>query len=274
MPVPVCDLDSSNEPAEIMSPSPKKVRNDDCYLEDSVGLNQSNSSKDMPENNFDAFEYSSPNATLTASTASPVLSPTSTTSQVATELVHQSGQTFLDISPVATSSPVQPLGIKFPVTLYSNKPNPAWFQHYPWLEYSIRKDACFCFPCCIFGSDGAVLASRPEKTFTEVGFKDWKHAMGKDGTLKGHNDSLYHKHAVVAWEQFNKKGASIIDQMGENRQEEVQKNWYYIKTLCAKFCYYVVIKELHFVGTEKMKLLKIKEISLIFSNWLQTMMRL
>ena len=122
VPVPVCDLDSSNEPAEIMSPSPKKVRNDDCYLEDSVGLNQSNSSKDMPENNSDAFEYSSPNATLTASTASPVLSPTSITSQVATELVHQSGQTFLDISPVATSSPVQPLGIKFPVTLYSNKP--------------------------------------------------------------------------------------------------------------------------------------------------------
>ena len=33
--------------------------------------------------------------------------------------------------------------------------------------------------------------------------------MGKYGILKGHNDSLYHKHAVVAWEQFNKKGASI-----------------------------------------------------------------
>ena len=119
---------------------------------------------------------------------------------------------------------VQPLGIQFPVTLYSNKPrsfNPVWFQHYPWLEHSIRKDACSCFPCHMFGSDGAILASRPEKTFTEVDFKDWKQATGKDGILKGHNNSLYHKQAVVAWEQFNKMGTSIVDQMGGDRQEQV-----------------------------------------------------
>jgi len=73
----------------------------------------------------------------------------------------------------------------------------------------------------MFGSDGAILASRPEKTFTEVDFKDWKQATGKDGILKGHNNSLYHKQAVVAWEQFNKMGTSIVDQMGGDRQEQV-----------------------------------------------------
>lgn len=84
----------------------------------------------------------------------------------------------------------------------------------------------------MFGSDGAILASRPEKAFTEVGFRDWKHAMGKDGILKGHSDSLHHKQAVVAWKQFNKVETSIVDHMGGNRQEQLQKNRHYIKTLC------------------------------------------
>jgi len=140
VPVPVCDFD----------PSPKKVRNDDCYLEDSGGLNQSNSS-----------------------TESHVLP---STSQVTTELVHQSSENCLDIAPVATSSPVQLLGIKFPVTLYSNKPtsfNPVWYQHYPWFEYSIRKDAYFCFPCHMLGSDGAMLRKFLRKLVFKTGSMRW-----------------------------------------------------------------------------------------------------
>jgi len=39
--------------------------------------------------------------------------------------------------------------------------------------------------------------------------------MGKDGILKDYNYSLYHKQAVIAWEQFNKMGALVVDQMWE-----------------------------------------------------------
>ena len=48
--------------------------------------------------------------------------------------------------------PVQPVNIKYPSTVISGKPrsfNPAWYSVYPWLEYSIRMDACYCYSCCL-----------------------------------------------------------------------------------------------------------------------------
>ena len=134
-----------------------------------------------------------------------------------------------DIAVVATSLPVQPSNIKrYPVTLYSNKPrslNPEWFKLYPWLEYSVKQDACFCYPCRMFGSSGGMSASRPEKVFTVLGFKDWKHATGKNGILKGNDNSHSHKQAVVAWKEFKKT-------LLMHWEELVKKNCHYLKTLC------------------------------------------
>ena len=79
---------------------------------------------------------------------------------------------------------------------------------------------------------GGVSTSRPEKTFTVLGFKDWKHATGKDGILKGHDNSHSHKQAAVAWTEFQKMNSSIVDTLGGARQELIQKNRHYLKTLC------------------------------------------
>ena len=70
-----------------------------------------------------------------------------------------------------------------------------------------------------------------EKAFTILGFKDWKHAAGKDVILKGHDNSHSHKQAVVAWKEFNKMDSSIIDTLRGARQEQVKKNHHYLKTL-------------------------------------------
>ena len=140
-----------------------------------------------------------------------------------------------DIAAVATDSPVQPINIRYPVTLYSNKPrsfNPDWFKLYPWLEYSVKEDACFCFPCRMFGGSGGVSTSRPHKTFTEIGFKSWKHATGKDGILKGHDESYSHKSALIAWNEFKRQPSSVVDQMGGNRQQHIVRNRHYLKTVC------------------------------------------
>ena len=112
-----------------------------------------------------------------------------------------------DIAAVATSLPIQPTNVRYPVTLYSNKPrsfNPEWFKLYPWLEYSVKQDACFCFLCHMFGSNGGMSTSKPEKAFTVLGFKDWKHATGKNGILKSHDNSHSHKQAVVVWKDLRK----------------------------------------------------------------------
>ena len=79
---------------------------------------------------------------------------------------------------------------------------------------------------------GSKSLGRPEKAFTVSGFKDWKHATGKSGILKGHDSSQSHKQAVVAWKEFKKMDSSIIDSLGGNRREQVKKNRHYMITLC------------------------------------------
>uniref|UniRef100_A0A1X7SZ39 TTF-type domain-containing protein n=1 Tax=Amphimedon queenslandica TaxID=400682 RepID=A0A1X7SZ39_AMPQE len=48
----------------------------------------------------------------------------------------------------------------------------SWYTDYSWLEYSIERDAVYCFPCRFFG-----IAA--DQSLTRVGFSDWKHARGK-----------------------------------------------------------------------------------------------
>ncbi|KAH7688594.1 P-loop containing nucleoside triphosphate hydrolase protein [Dioscorea alata] len=52
-----------------------------------------------------------------------------------------------------TRGPCQPIGHKFPQKDYSKQKRSfqdAWFKQHPWLEYSITKDAAFCFWCYLF----------------------------------------------------------------------------------------------------------------------------
>lgn len=150
-----------------------------------------------------------------------------------------------DIAPAITFSPVQPIDFEFPVTHFSKKPrsfNASWFLTHPWLEYSVKHDAGFCYPCRLFGSGGAP-SSRPEKTFTTIGFKDWKHATGKHGILACHANCYSHKQAVVSWNQYKlnlKQGTLISEQLSSARADQIGENRHYIKTvaeillLCSK----------------------------------------
>ena len=146
-----------------------------------------------------------------------------------------------DIAQSPAFPPVQPKHVRFPVTIYSNRTrsfSPTWYHTYGWLEYSVELDACFCYPCRLFGSGGGSFSSRPEATFITTGFKDSKHATGKNGILVGHNNCISHKQAIVAWRQFqhhSKQGTSISEQLGNTRTDLFQKNCHYIKTI-ADYC--------------------------------------
>ena len=133
-----------------------------------------------------------------------------------------------DIAGSASYSPVQPVHCTFPVTYVSGKArsfNPEWFRQYEWLEHSVHKDAAFCYLCRLFGSP-SVCTSRPERAFTQVGFRDWKHATGAKGALMVHHNCLSHKESVIAWQQFkaSSKSGSIADQLGTLRAEQIKRN--------------------------------------------------
>ena len=151
-----------------------------------------------------------------------------------------------DIAVSPQHSPVQPVSIVFPVSSFSGKErsfNPAWFRSYKWLEYSVKCNACFCYPCHLFGSSGGGSSSRPVQVFTMTGFRDWKHATGKKGSLAVHDTCSSHRQAVVAWDMYIKTantGLTVADQLGNQRAELVRKNRHYIKSivevlmLCAR----------------------------------------
>ena len=139
-----------------------------------------------------------------------------------------------NIASTPACSPVQPTGITFPATLISGESrffNPSWCTTYPWLEYSTERDACYSYSCRLFGCG---TGSKCEKTFTIVGFRDWKHATGKSGVLYKHDISFAHRQSVAAWNQYKSNTQhqhSIAEQLGMAREEQIRKNQHYIKTL-------------------------------------------
>ena len=98
----------------------------------------------------------------------------------------------------------------------------------------MSRDACFCYPCCLFGASSGLGLGRPEMAFTVSGFRDWKHATGKSGILSCHNNCLSHKQAIVAWSQYRLnvlQGTTISERLGSIRAQQIDSNRHYLKTI-------------------------------------------
>lgn len=86
--------------------------------------------------------------------------------------------TITDIANGIEDHPVQPHNHRFPNTYSNNKSrsfNPFWFDKHIWLEYSIARDAAFCYACRFFSNS----SRRSEDSFVATGYKNWKNATGK-----------------------------------------------------------------------------------------------
>ena len=76
--------------------------------------------------------------------------------------------------------------------------------------------------------------SRPEMTFTTKGFRDWKHATGKNGTLASHDSCLAHKQAMIAWNQYKvytQMGTTLSEPINSSKAKTIEKTRHYLKTL-------------------------------------------
>ena len=136
----------------------------------------------------------------------------------------------VDIAVGPGSSPVQPRNIEFPSTSFSGKSrsfNSNWYSDYRWLEYSVSRDAAYCFPCRFFTTG----TGKTEKTFTLNGFCGWKHASGKKGVLQIHDKCAIHRGAMLAWEESKcntSRGTSIAYRLEAGRLQEIQSNRHYL----------------------------------------------
>ena len=90
-----------------------------------------------------------------------------------------------------TKGPCQPVLNDFPLSYFSEKPRrfrSEWYVGRKWLEYSIDKDAAFCFYCYLFrwqdvGKEGG------GETFVTKGVKLWNQVAKLDSHVVGVNNA-------------------------------------------------------------------------------------
>ena len=88
----------------------------------------------------------------------------------------------------------QPPVHDYPVSYFFGKPRrfrSEWYINRKWLEYSIDKDAAFCFYCYLFGQD--VGKQEGGETFVMKGFKLWNQVVKLDshvGVNSAHNQAV------------------------------------------------------------------------------------
>ncbi|XP_022852717.1 zinc finger MYM-type protein 5-like [Olea europaea var. sylvestris] len=99
--------------------------------------------------------------------------------------------------------PCQPRNHEFPPTRMANKDRRfcvSWYNEHPsWLEYSIAKDAVFCFYCYLFSSSGG--------SFVNGGFSNWKRKEIIRKHVGASNSA--HNQARVQYESFKNQEQSI-----------------------------------------------------------------
>ena len=148
------------------------------------------------------------------------------------------------------NSPSQPCLKKFPTTMCGaalRSFNSSWYKGRPWLEYSIEKDAAYCFPCRVFGVNAS------STTFSVEGFHDWKHALDgwneldnlKDTNkkkLKGfakHVTSSWHIHNLAAWKDRECRESSgltiesVVSKLNDDNAKWVEVIFHVIRHLAA-----------------------------------------
>lgn len=140
-----------------------------------------------------------------------------------------------DISVGAHQPPVQP-SIRYPSSSTGTKRrafNSDWFSKYSWLEYSKERDSVYCYACRIFA-----VSAKKSDTFTHIGYRDWKHATGQNGSLAKHDSSCTHKQAMLYWAEYVNnadRNTSIGDRLDSTRKQQIQGNRCYLKTIAEKF---------------------------------------
>lgn len=80
-----------------------------------------------------------------------------------------------------------------------NRVTPIWFDEYPHLEYSVRKDAVFCFVCSLF--DDTPSKEKADPRWINTGVKTWHKiksvGKSKQGKLAQHFSSQSHKASLI-----------------------------------------------------------------------------
>ncbi|XP_071681533.1 uncharacterized protein [Lolium perenne] len=113
--------------------------------------------------------------------------------------------------------PCQPKNHKFLITNKSGRERHfcrAWFKEFPWIEYSVEKDAAFCFVCYLFKDRTKCPGG---DSFVKNGFRNWN----MKSRLKRHEGDVSSAHAESQekYNMFTTPKASIQECLASNTSE-------------------------------------------------------
>ena len=97
-----------------------------------------------------------------------------------------------------------------------------------WMEYSVTKNAAYCFSCRHFGIGC-------DSAWTKEGYKNWHKGY------KEHSEAKKHREGAVAWERYvcNKsKGETVVSQLSTAHAEKqkVTREWLKFVSRVLRFC--------------------------------------
>ncbi|CAB3992391.1 zinc finger MYM-type 1-like [Paramuricea clavata] len=101
-----------------------------------------------------------------------------------------------------------------------NRFSPRWYDEYPHLEYSVEKDAVFCFVCSLF--DDTPSKEKADPSWKTTGVRKW-HKMksvgkSKQGKLVQHFSSQSHKASLGAYCHFLQRTKHIDIQLDKEKK--------------------------------------------------------
>lgn len=111
---------------------------------------------------------------------------------------------------------------KFPKSCKDNRSfQRTWLEKYNWLEYSISRDAAFCFACRHFG-----IKSSVDPAFTSVGFSNWRKALEKNQGFARHEASITHRNSILSWNERDNRDTTVVETLTET---VLEKRRFYMK---------------------------------------------
>ena len=85
----------------------------------------------------------------------------------------------------------------------------AWYEQYPWIHYLPENDSVLCYYCAKSVQLRMPLSGYVDKTFTEIGFRNWQKALAK---FRKHEQTACHSNAVFMVSNYS-AGSGIDDML-------------------------------------------------------------
>jgi hypothetical protein len=152
-----------------------------------------------------------------------------------------------------TRGPTQPFGHNFPRTRDNRSFSTTWFTKYDWLEYSVAKDAAYCFYCFLFRQE-PLDEKFGHDAFTKVGHRNWKNAyhglpLHVGGAMSCHN------RARMACDDFKNQRTSISHKV-DTHDKNVEVLYDIRQTTSLAIACFLISQGLAFRGHDETSLSK------------------